>query len=171
MAPKDLDRLLDDCHPDRRSFLKSLLLGTAYAVPVITSFSMDGFGLDAAGAQSELCGNILPSNLGFMPADVTVSKQGNTDSVAPGEQLTYTITVHNCGPSKAIDVEVEDAGEEFLTYVSSRQISPDPATFTIVSQPPTGAPMSGPVTWKATALTMSPGETAVFEIVVLFPAH
>lgn len=171
MAPKDLDQLLNDCHPDRRSFLKALLLGTAYAVPVVTSFSMEGFGLDSAGAQGILCGNVLPSNLGFMPADIAISKEASADSVAPGEQLTYTITVHNCGPSEARDVEVEDVGEDFLTFVSSRQVSPDPPTFTIISQPQPGDPMSGPVIWKATTLSMDAGETAVFEIVVLFPAH
>ena len=168
MAPTELERLLADCHPDRRDFLKTLVLGTAYAVPVITSFSMEGFGLASADAQAPLCGNIFPSNLGV--ADVTVSKEASADSVAPGEKLTYTITVFNCGPDQATDVYVEDTGEEYLTYVSSRRVSTDPTTFTIISEPHPGASMATPgEIWTAYAPTMEVGETVVFEIVVLFP--
>ncbi|MEM8964588.1 MAG: hypothetical protein AAGD38_24085, partial [Acidobacteriota bacterium] len=167
MAPKDLDSLLDDCHPDRRSFLKALVLGTAYAVPVITSFSMEGFGLDAAGAGDFFCPNVLPPNSGA--ADVTILKEASTDSAAPGEQIVYTISVFNCGPEQAVNVTVEDGGEDFLAYVSSRQVSPDPPTFTIVDEPEPGAPMSGPTIWKATAPTLDPGETAVFELIVQVP--
>ena len=41
-------------------------------------------------------------------ADVTIEKVANPSPVVPGEQITYTLTVTNLGPSNAQDVEVSD---------------------------------------------------------------
>jgi hypothetical protein len=51
MAPDPLNQnLLRSVGPDRRDFLRSLVAGTAFTVPLMTSFSMDGLSLSTAGA-------------------------------------------------------------------------------------------------------------------------
>jgi hypothetical protein len=46
-----VDELLERIDPAKRSFLKALVVGTAFAVPTVASFSMDGLSLHAAHAQ------------------------------------------------------------------------------------------------------------------------
>jgi uncharacterized repeat protein (TIGR01451 family) len=56
-------------------------------------------------------------------ADVAVTKKGSPDSVRPGGQLTYTITVSNAGPGETGGVTVSDplpAGVAFVSVVSAR---------------------------------------------------
>jgi hypothetical protein len=50
-ADKKVDELLARIDPAKRSFLKALVVGTAFAVPTVASFSMDGLSLHAAHAQ------------------------------------------------------------------------------------------------------------------------
>ena len=35
------DRVLEKVDPDRRSFVRKVIIGTAFAAPVVSSFSMD----------------------------------------------------------------------------------------------------------------------------------
>ncbi|MEO1086331.1 MAG: hypothetical protein AAFY88_19010, partial [Acidobacteriota bacterium] len=51
MSPEELESHLTSCDPDRRDFLKSLILGTAYAAPIVTSFGMGGLGVAPAEAS------------------------------------------------------------------------------------------------------------------------
>ena len=37
--------------PERRSFLKKVALGAAFAAPIVSSFTMTGFGVGTAAAQ------------------------------------------------------------------------------------------------------------------------
>lgn len=46
----DPSRLLDAVEPSRRSFVKKVAIGSAFAVPVVSSFSMSG--VNAAFAQA-----------------------------------------------------------------------------------------------------------------------
>lgn len=50
MAHDDAGEILDHVGGDRRDFLKKMVVGTAFAVPVISSFSLHG--MQAAFAQS-----------------------------------------------------------------------------------------------------------------------
>jgi hypothetical protein len=62
MAPDALNDLLNAVAPARRQFLKTILTGTAFAAPLMASFSMDGLSVDAAPLA--LCGNLtLSSNM------------------------------------------------------------------------------------------------------------
>lgn len=56
MAPEALNDLLDALPPGRRQFLKTIITGTAFAAPLMASFSMDGLSVDAAAAAT--CGNL-----------------------------------------------------------------------------------------------------------------
>ena len=51
MDPNKIDELLARVDPEKRSFLKALVVGTAFVVPTVASFSMDGLSLHAAHAQ------------------------------------------------------------------------------------------------------------------------
>ena len=51
MADKEIEQVLDRIDPKKRAFLKTLIIGTAFVVPTVTSFSMDGLSLYEANAQ------------------------------------------------------------------------------------------------------------------------
>ena len=52
MADDELDSVLDRIDPEKRAFLKKLIAGTAFVVPTVASFSMDGLSLYEANAQA-----------------------------------------------------------------------------------------------------------------------
>jgi len=52
MADEELESVLDRVDPKKRAFLKSLVVGTAFVVPTVASFSMDGLSLYEANAQT-----------------------------------------------------------------------------------------------------------------------
>jgi Na+/H+-dicarboxylate symporter len=51
MADEELDRVLERVDPAKRAFLKTIIVGTAFVVPTVASFSMDGLSLYEANAQ------------------------------------------------------------------------------------------------------------------------
>jgi hypothetical protein len=51
MADEELESVLDRVDPAKRAFLKKLVVGTAFVVPTVASFSMDGLSLYEANAQ------------------------------------------------------------------------------------------------------------------------
>src|SRR5947199_7437564 len=63
-------------------------------------------------------------------ADVSITKVDSPDPVAPGGQLTYTITVSNLGPSGALSVNVSDVPGG-TTFVSATQTSGPAFTFAV----------------------------------------
>ena len=52
-------------------------------------------------------------------ADLSLTKTDDVDPVAVGSDLTYTLTVHNAGPSDAQSVDVTDVLPGSVTYVSA----------------------------------------------------
>lgn len=95
MSEVELDQLLEKCEPSRREFLKSLILGTAYAAPLVTSFGMVGLGGSPASAASNLgLSNLcegLPANMMAMETDVIVRTSASPDPVPAAGTLTYTV--------------------------------------------------------------------------------
>jgi hypothetical protein len=69
MAPEPLNEdVLANVDAGRRDFLKTLVAGTSFAVPLMASFSMDGLSVDVASAQisNMTCSNMtFPSNMTF----------------------------------------------------------------------------------------------------------
>lgn len=51
--------------------------------------------------------------------DLAIDKTGSPESVTPGQQLTYTLTVINNGPSDATGVQVVDTLPAGVTFVSA----------------------------------------------------
>jgi uncharacterized repeat protein (TIGR01451 family) len=104
-------------------------------------------------------------------ADLSITKTVDTTSPQPGDQITYTITVSNAGPSDAVTVDVSDtipAGATLVSAVPSQgSCSGDPAvvcnlgtlaasgsaTITLVVTGQTGA------TFTNTATVTSPTDT------------
>jgi len=168
MSPVELDQLLETCDSKRRDFLKSLILGTAYATPLLTSFTMNDLGLGSAGASIELyCPNIdegsafdgLDPETGEPTSNVVLRKTASPDPVSAGDLLTFTIEVHNCsGAATATNVVVTDPLPAGTVFQSTSQVSGPGATTLGVT--------SG--IWEATFASLPAGEVpAVFEIVVL----
>jgi len=75
MAPEALNDLLNAVAPARRQFLKTILTGTAFAAPLMASFSMDGLSVDAASAAT--CGNMTGSVADFTMNDLSCSNMGS----------------------------------------------------------------------------------------------
>lgn len=51
MADEKLDPVLEQVDPEKREFLKKVLVGTAFVAPIVASFSMDGLSPNEAFAQ------------------------------------------------------------------------------------------------------------------------
>ena len=85
-------------------------------------------------------------------ADLVVSKLADSESVTLGDQVTYTVTVTNAGPSHASNVVVTDEIPAGVTFVSA----------------PDGCTLSGG-TVTCTAPTLEAGTTASYAIVLEFP--
>ncbi|NND74958.1 MAG: DUF11 domain-containing protein [Ilumatobacter sp.] len=60
-------------------------------------------------------------------ADLSIAKIDDPDPVIAGEDLTYTLTVDNAGPSDAADVVVTDLVPAGTTFVSTSGCAEDPA--------------------------------------------
>ena len=59
MGDSELDNVLARVDPEKRAFLKKIVVGTAFVVPTVVSFSMDGLSLyEANAAGSNLTSNI-----------------------------------------------------------------------------------------------------------------
>lgn len=52
MSESELDNVLERVDPEKRAFLKKIVVGTAFLVPTVVSFSMDGLSLYEANAQT-----------------------------------------------------------------------------------------------------------------------
>ncbi len=52
MSEEKLDALLEKVDAEKRATLKRLILGTAFVVPLIASFPIDGLSIDSALAQA-----------------------------------------------------------------------------------------------------------------------
>ncbi|MBI5674807.1 MAG: DUF11 domain-containing protein, partial [Nitrospirae bacterium] len=59
-------------------------------------------------------------------ADLSVSKSDSPDPVTAGNNLTYTITVSNAGPSDAVNVVATDTLPAGVTFVSTNGCGNDP---------------------------------------------
>jgi uncharacterized repeat protein (TIGR01451 family) len=88
-------------------------------------------------------------------ADVRVTKNGPA-AVAPGNDITYTVTVANAGPSDAATVQLTDTVPTGTTFVSANQTSGP--TFLCVT-PAVGA--TGTIT--CSIATLAAGASATFD--------
>ncbi len=135
----------------------SLGPGTMTGAPagtLIAVFDVNFLGSAANADLQALVGNII-SYLGAPPAaanaDLAITKTQSTSAPAAGDNLTYTVTVTNNGPSDASTVSVSDPLPANTTFVSAS----GPAGWTL-STPAVGA--NGTV--SATRATLANGSGA-----------
>ncbi|UOQ90603.1 hypothetical protein MUN74_06745 [Agromyces endophyticus] len=78
---------------------------------------------DDARVSSDTFDDDLANNLDTVAtevaasADLSITKSDSPDPVIAGDPLTYTITVHNAGPSTATDVEITDELPDGTSFV------------------------------------------------------
>jgi len=63
-----------------------------------------------------------------LSADLSIVKSGNDDTVQPGDNVEYTLTVTNAGPDDAEDVTCEDVLPANVTFLGFQSISQGSAT-------------------------------------------
>ncbi len=66
-------------------------------------------------------------------ADLSVTKADSVDPVIAGNNLTYTVTVANAGPSAAMNVAVTDTLPAGVTFVSTSGCAEDPVGIAVCS--------------------------------------
>ena len=93
-------------------------------------------------------------------ADVTVTKTSAAGPVLAGNDITYTITVLNTGPSDAQTVAPTDPLPADTTFVSDTQTAGLPFTLT-------GPAVGGTGTISDTIATLLLGDSATFTVVLL----
>ena len=86
------------------------------AVPSVTNMATVSAGTaDPSAANNEASVDTIVDPA----ADLQLSKTGSPDPVTVGDDVTYTLTVHNAGPSPAAAVSVSDALPAGLSLVSA----------------------------------------------------
>ena len=101
-------------------------------------------------------------------ADLQITMTATPDSVKAGQNITYTLTVTNAGPSPAANVKVTDGGEV---------LGPAHTTFVSATVPPgVGWDVTTPATGDVgnvvfTKDSVAAGESATFQIVVKFDSE
>ena len=114
-------------------------------------------------------------------ADLTVAKTDSVDPVVAGNDLTYTVTVDNAGPSDALDVVVTDTLPGGVTLVSTTGCAEDPAgvptctlgtiaagaskqyTITVSVDPDAAGPLSNTVTVSSSTTLINTGDDSDVE--------
>jgi uncharacterized repeat protein (TIGR01451 family) len=92
-------------------------------------------------------------------ADLSVTKTDSPDPVIRGNNITYTVTVANDGPSSASNVSLSDAVPSNTRFVSNSG-----AAGWSCSNPPTNGQATGNITCTSSSLAL--GASATFTIVV-----
>lgn len=94
--PAEHDELLDHVNIDRRRFVGRVLLGSAFAAPVVSSFSMTGvnavFAQDTnVSGQPAVGGTGATQSTTTTAGNTTTTTAGNTTTTTGGNTTTTTI--------------------------------------------------------------------------------
>jgi hypothetical protein len=76
----DLDGVIESAGHDRRTFLRRLVVGSAFAVPVVSSFSMSG--IQAVYAQTPTASGQRTAPSTSTPGSTTTSSSTTTTTLA-----------------------------------------------------------------------------------------
>lgn len=171
MSPVDLDRLLERAQPDRREFLRTLILGTAYAAPLVASFSMDGLArpalAQAPNAACRLPDGIAVNTVAPNTATINISKAPAQEPVPQGVPFKFIVTVENLGPEPAYEVLIEDHPQ--LDFSSPPQPLVRLLSVTQVSGPEFVIAEVLPERATFCISVLEPNRPAVFEIEAIIP--
>jgi uncharacterized repeat protein (TIGR01451 family) len=133
---------------------------------VVTVLASSGFVTNTVVASSaaqdpdggtDNSATVTTTILAPLVADLGITKSTNSNNVAPGASLAYTITLTNNGPDAAANVVVTDTLPASLLFESISE----PSGFNCTT-PAVGA--SGTIT--CTAASMASGTTATFTLIV-----
>jgi len=91
-------------------------------------------------------------------ADVTVTKTDSPDPVIAGNNITYTITLNNNGPSDAVSLSLSDAVPANTTFVSATTAAGWTRTDAV--------PVGGTGTLTFTRPSLATGVSSIFTVVV-----
>ena len=98
----ELDNALGGLSDDRRSFLKKLAIGSAFAVPVVSSFTMSN--ITAAYAQTAATSSQVSA--GGASNTTTTSTSTTTTTTAPNQAPPTTTTPTNPNPAPQVKSDV-----------------------------------------------------------------
>ncbi len=108
--------------------LGNLAAGESTEIRVVVTIGADRSAeqiVNAASVDSDTLDQVLPNNedaatIAVEPeADLSVSKTTSASTAVSGENITWTITVHNAGPEPATQAELSDDLPAELTLVSA----------------------------------------------------
>ncbi|MBW8684515.1 T9SS type B sorting domain-containing protein [Chitinophaga rhizophila] len=141
-----------------------------YTVVVATPSSFTGNLSNTASATTSSANDNIPGNntsttTGITPspkADIRVVKTTSATTFAPGEDVTYTITITNNGPSNAANVVVTDNAPTGTT-IRSWTAATTTGTFTLPATSGTG-------NINQTIASLPNGAVATYTVVVATPA-
>ena len=110
--------------------------------------------VDNTGAAIPNCTSNFPTTTGINPpstapltvlpvVDLSIAKSTALQSYTPGQPITYSVTVHNNGPSDAVGATVTDPLPASITGASWTCAVTAPGTPNILPTGPTACPASG----------------------------
>jgi uncharacterized repeat protein (TIGR01451 family) len=144
-----------------RALIKSPLVTAAGSVSNQGSVTADG-GISLNTDDPDVGGASNPTVTTLDVADVKVAKTDSPDPVLAGNNLTYTVTVTNDGPSAATVVQLTDTlpTNATVTFVSGQQTTGPVFTCTYPNANTSGGTVS------CSIATLNSGASATFEIVL-----
>lgn len=91
----ELDNALEGVGDERRSFLKKMVVASAFAVPVVSSFTMSGVGAvyaQAAAASGDVSGGNATTSTSPAPTTSTTTAPATTTTTSPNQGPATTTT-------------------------------------------------------------------------------
>jgi hypothetical protein len=95
MSDDARDEIFDRVGDDRRAFLKKMVIGSAFAVPVVSTFSLTG--MQASFAQSATSSKpaVAPESVATTAAPTTAAPTTTTTSTTTTTTTTTSTTVED----------------------------------------------------------------------------
>jgi hypothetical protein len=110
---KTNEDILDSVEENRRDFIRTLIVGTTFAVPLLASFSMDGGIIGEAEADTAFSSNMSCSNMTYAGPDKFKAHLTGVDTTSQGQavfRLTDDIVDLTCRLNVSSNLQFVNAG-------------------------------------------------------------